>query len=238
MYAKKRKERAWDKPRDTRRQRVDETLLTQSSETKYFDADKSSSTLATVSADWPLGARQDPSPFNCLCAPQLGNDINNRIGKKITVMKVTVRGQVFVDALTAAQQSIPQVFRIILLVNKNCNGAQPTPSEVISSANANNMIYGYSNLSFFGKYRILKDKTFTLTPQNSVGDTTTNETAPVVQRFKLTHKFAKPLVVTFNTNTGAVADIVQNSLHIIAGYNTSSPAANISYKSRVVYKDT
>lgn len=237
MYAKKRKERAWDKPRDTRRVRVDETLLTQSSETKYFDTDKNSSALSTISTDWPLGARQDPNTFNCLCVPRLGNDISNRIGKKITVLKVSVRGQVYMDALTAAQQSAPVVFRVILLVNKNCNGVQPTPSEVISSSTANNMIYGYSNLSFFGKYRILKDKTFTLTPQNSVGDTTTNETAPVIQRFKLTHKFAKPLVVTFNTDTGAVADIVQNSLHIIAGYNASSPSASISYKARVVYKD-
>ena len=63
--------------------------------------------------------------------------------------------------------------------------------------------------------------------------------AGLIRQFKWTVNFKTPVKVQFNaTNGGTVADIVDNSFHIVAATtSTTNVNIGISYYSRVAYKE-
>ena len=69
-------------------------------------------------------------------------------------------------------------------------------------------------------------------------DGTNVEQAGLSKPFKFNITFKKPINVRFNnTNGGTIADIVDNSLHLIALTDNDNLAPAISYYSRVDYKE-
>ena len=59
-----------------------------------------------------------------------------------------------------------------------------------------------------------------------------------LRSFNWNIRFRKPLIVNYNSqNTGNVADIVDNSFHVIAGVNRANTSVQLNYKSRVVFVD-
>jgi len=105
-----------------------------------------------------------------------------------------------------------------------------------SSTSAYNSVNAFQNPNNFGRFQVLKDKTFTLQNPNASFDATNIEMQGLVKPFKFTHKFKKPIVVRFNaTNGGTFADIVDNSWHVIGQTNNLNLAPSISYVSKVYY---
>ena len=169
---------------------------------KYFDMTLSNQTLVDISgANWSSTMTLDPSGRGTLFFPALGNDIDQRIGKKVRIHKVTVRGHIRSTQSTLSSPQDANHIRILLVVNKQTNGITLSPVEVLSSGSATQgNINAFANFNFFGKYRILKDKhIFLQNPQlvGAIGGSNV-EAVGLIRPFKFVHKFKKPFIVHFN----------------------------------------
>jgi len=208
-------------------------------EMKYNDTYVNSTVLAAAT-DW-TGTEMDPATLNTLFVPQLGTGINQRIGQKVSVVKQVIRGQVFAPILTnqTASHQNP-VVRLIHFMDEQTNSTQAQGEDLMSapSANATSAPFGFQNVNNFGRFKVLKDKMRTLPVGNISYDGTNIEQGGVAIPFKFTFKPKKPVVMQFNaTNGGTVADIVNNSFHLLAITSSTGITPQISYVCRTYYKD-
>ena len=207
---------------------------------KYFDTELALTAL-TASTDW-TGTEFDPTTFNTLFVPVVGAGINQRIGKGAKVYKIKIRGSIVcasqVDQTSA--DSGTQI-RLLLVQDKQTNATQAQGEQVMTdptAASAAVAVNSFQNIDNFGRFRVLKDKTIILDNSNLSWDGTNMEQAGQVRTFKINIRFKVPVSVRFNaTNGGTVADIVDNSFHIIANASSTGLAPNITYQSRVCFKE-
>jgi len=229
-------------------------------EMKYFDCARSSVNLPAVTTTWPAGAMVDPSttinlgaaavatPLS-LFSPTVGSALNQRIGRSVLVRKIKVRGQLIASTLqTSAAGYAPDdsnKVRLMLVQDMQTNAAQMTAAALMNdAADAATTINSYQNPNNFGRFRVLKDKEVTFQDPNfTVSETAAASfnayQAGLIRNFKWTINFKIPVKVQFNaTNGGTVADIVDNSFHIVAATtSTTNVNIGISYYSRVAYKE-
>lgn len=212
-------------------------------EMKYFDTQRASTALAATTTTWVAGTILDPATFNTFCAPTVGAAINQRIGREIKLHKWKIHGQFFIPAqsLQSTADSAPKI-RLILVMDTQTNAAQMTSAQLMADGSAaDTTINSFQNLANFGRFRVLKDKMLTITNPAIANDT--GATGGVIQNalkrnFKVNYRFKYPVSVRFNaTNGGSIADIVDNSLHLIVAADTIAMAPTISYSSRVCYKE-
>lgn len=222
-------------------------------EMKYYDSENSGTAVAAVTTTWVAGTIVDPltsvnlgavavaNPLS-LCCPTVGAALNQRIGRHIKVMKIKISGTIQCIPQTAQSTAdANSIIRLILVQDQQTNSAQMTPAQLLNDASAiQSTIHSYQNPNNFGRFRVLKEKKYAIANLNYAGSPTANDViqAGQVIRFKFNHRFAKPVSVQFNaTNGGTVADIVDNSFHIICGTTSVQMATNISYYARVSYKE-
>jgi len=209
----------------------------------YFDAEKASAALLAIATSW-AGSELDaqvgggPTELLCLFAPTQGDDISNRTGRKCFVKKIRMHGNINVPAQTGQTTlDMPPRVRLILYCDKQTNGTQSQGEDVINSGGATLAASMFQNTQNFGRFKVFKDKVFTLANTAAVNDT--GATGGVVQgATKRDFKFSVNvnMWVNFNaTNGGTVADIVDNSFHLIGISDSSTAAAVISYKVRTTF---
>lgn len=205
-------------------------------ERKYFDADVALA-LAAIGGSW-AGCELDPAA-NSLFNPVTGDDFNQRDGRKIQVLSIKIRGHISVAAQANQTAGDPaSLIRLALVQDKQTNAAQLNAEDVFASGAASNAINAFQNPAFFGRFRVLKEKTIVMQNPVIAYDGTNVEQAGLVRPFKFKHKFKKPVVVHYNaTNGGTVADVIDNSFHIIGGTDSTSLAPGIIYKARTTYMD-
>jgi len=165
------------------------------------------------------------SRITALCTPQLGTDMTNRVGRKILVKSVQVRGLVRTERselLTAAQ--IPaQMCRYMILVDMQPNGALPNITDVLKTANPVSPM----NLNNRDRFRVLLDKSFTLDPwlYNTTASTALASASNQIKYFKKYIKCNQEMI--FNaTNGGTVADITSGNIFQIVLGNQAVSATN------------
>jgi len=207
-------------------------------EMKYFDTVLAAGVIP-ASTNW-TATEFDPTTYNTLFAPIVGSGIDQRIGKSVKVMRIKIRGVIQCNAQTnqtAADNNT--VVRCILHQDKQTNSAQAQGEQVMTNhASAGLNPFAFQNIDNFGRFRVLKDKTWIIQNPNMSYDGSNVEQAGLCRTFKWTIKFRKPVEIRFNnTNGGTVADIVDNSFHIIATTQNVDLAPSISYVSRVCYKE-
>jgi hypothetical protein len=220
-------------------------------EMKYFDCEKDATAISAVTTTWVAGTITDPgttinlgdaavaTPL-CLIAPKVSAALNGRIGRKIRVLKVKVHGH-FVCPLqsVAATGDNPCKIRMFLVLDTQTNAAQMTSAQLLNDAgSAATTINTFQNPNNFGRFRVLKEKMFLFQNPNITGAATVIEQQGLIQAWKLSYIFKGGLMMNFNaTNGGTVADIIDNSLHIICGASNTTLAPQIQYYSRVCYKE-
>lgn len=215
------------------------------SESKYFDSARTVNVIPVLTTSW-AGTEQDPATQNCLFAPQEGSDINNRVGRKVSVYKLSVRGFIY-SAPEISQTSLnnapPPAVRVILYMDQQTNGTQSQGEELMNSHSTDLLNFqSHQNPNNFGRFRVLRDITYKQQPAFvGVDDSTTDSMAVGYNGipFKMVVRFKKPVIVKFNsTNGGDIGDIVDNSFHIIAAKSqNTNPITYISYNARTYYKD-
>lgn len=221
-------------------------------EMKYFDCALQNTALVAAATDW-TGSMQDPNttidlgsaavanPL-CLFVPTVGAALNQRIGRKVKVLKVKVQGRISCanQAAAAAGDAVTAI-RLVLCLDQQTNAAQMTGQQLFNPApTATGALVAFQNPNNFGRFRVLKEKRFMLQNPNMTGSPTAGD---VVQsgigvNFKFNVNFKVPVEVHFNaTNGGTVADVVDNSFHMLCSCDSTALAPFIAYYSRVCYKE-
>lgn len=211
------------------------------SETKYFDIENTDSFVGTTGS-W-TDTELDPAG-QCLCYPTQGTGASNRIGRKIQILKIKIRGQIQipieVDTTVPNVESLCNV-RLILYQDKQSNGVQAQGEDVMQSGAASLAFYMFQNPNNWGRFRVLKDKIWQLgNNTNVVEDAGVGNfyAAGNTIQFNWKHKFVKPLIVNYKSNGGSIADIVDNSFHLIGLATDIDPRQPaIFYKCRTTFKD-
>jgi len=215
-------------------------------ERKYFDEERAITAVTIIGTSW-AGCEADPGTVNTLFAPTQGDDISNRTGRRADVMGIRIKGLLTglkQTAQTTADEAT--LVRVVLVQDKQTNSAQLNAEDVISSGDATQAFNMFQSTAFFGRFKVLKDKRY-ITPATPVSIRTADQVTTTAQNmevtgfekdFKMNVKFRKPVRVNFNaTNGGTVADIIDNSWHILAIANSADQGVRLSYKCRVVFVD-
>lgn len=226
---------------------------TVTSEMKYFDTERLETQMASVTTLWVSGTLFDPTnsidlgnpavaaaPFFC---PQQGNGLNGRIGRKCHLYKIRINGTVIMPNQSNQTIADPSSkMRIILLVDKQTNGTTMSPSLFMSPGTAPaTTINTFQNPQNFGRFQVLKEKVFVVNSGqlgNSGGVAPDLMQAGTKVHFKMNYVFKKPLLVNFNaTNSGLIADIIDNSIHLICATDNVSLDPRVTYYSRACFKE-
>lgn len=202
----------------------------------YFDTERSATAVPNVAASW-TGTEMDPntSAMLCLFAPVQGDDISNRRARKVFVKKIRISGQLGFSAQSAqAAGSTAPIIRILVYQDKQTNGAQVSPATLMGSGNGSDAVHMFQSTAGFGRFKMLKDKTYVMNPLTlaSFGGANSFATSAVQKEFSIT---VKPNCwVNYNaTNGGTVADVIDNSFHLAV--NCSQTGCVIQYKVRTVF---
>lgn len=201
-------------------------------ENKFIDYTLNSGTLTS---SW-AGAEHNPTTIDCLSAVAQGDGESSRDGRKYAVNSVHLQGQV--SHLAAESETVPApdiIVKVALVQDTQTNGTELSAENVFSDAAATHDVYGFRNLQFVKRFKVLAHKWITL----PVGQSTTNEGGinlfannKVSRKWSMNYKFKEPMIVNCTGTTAVVGSIADNSLHLIACANDNSATTTVSYISR------
>jgi len=205
---------------------------------KYKDTERAAYTI-TASSNWQ-NTEANPTTVNTLFAPVQGNGINQRIGRRVEVHGIKIRGHIQCGAQTnETGADVPSIVRLILVQDMQTNATQMQGEQLMENTSAApTNVHSFQSTNNFGRFRVLRDMKMVFGNPSVVYDGTNIEQSGVTKCFKINIKFKKPVKVHFNAvDGGTIADIVDNSFHILATANTIQMAPILTYLSRVSYKD-
>lgn len=206
-------------------------------ERKFFDSSKAE-TNVTGSTDM-TSLEFDPTTLNCLNAPTQGTGASNREGDFYYIESCEVTGKI-----TCAQQAdqtaadLAPVVKVYLVLDKFTNAVQLSSEDVFTNPSANatlssNPLRVIKNES---RFSILDSAMLQIAPPTMSYDGTNVEQSGQTHTFVLRKTWPGGLKVSCVANGGTVADIRDNSLHVIACTNSSNSAPQISYNARIRFR--
>lgn len=204
-------------------------------ENHYFDSDRVQITIPVSASTWSTSQTMDPGTLNTLFCPIVGNDVQNREGRKVFLKKLRIVGQVILLAQsgqTVADEAINA--RVVLVQDKQTNATQMTGDLCFLQGAASEAISMSMSTVNFGRFKVWKDKNFSFTAPTYSGATTAFVAMGTTRNFKWSVKVNQ--WVNFNaTNGGTIADIVDNSFHILALSQNVTAPVQLVYKCRGVF---
>lgn len=169
-------------------------------ELKYFD----------TSLNFSLDATGEIPATGQLClVPQSATE-NNRIGSKIRIKSIQIKGIMFQVPTTAANSADMGVIKLVL--DKQCNGAAAAVTDVLTT---NNLPLALMNLDNRERFEILKE--WRILFEATAGVTTAYNNS--VRDLNFYKKLDLPIM--FSSTTGAIGEITTNNLFLIAGSGTA-----------------
>jgi len=230
----------------TRRRR---NTSTRAVEMKYFDKLDQRSYVAQNPTSVGAGAG-----VVCLFTPQLGTDATSRIGRKVVVRKLFIRGRMFPRRLQYHVSgdppvaellygySEPQQCRIVILWDMQPNGTVPLYTDVFTDGQPQAQL----NLNYRDRFSIVKDKVISFDAVTALPGITAQtpilEFNTTISNVKIFKKFKKEVI--FNgSNGGTYADIASGALWMFlvgsgAITNFGEDASIFLWSSRVRYEDS
>ncbi len=203
-------------------------------EKKFYDTNLNARAI-TAPTD-ATGGEADPSATSMISTPVRGDGEQNRDGKQINIINVSIKGTVSIPfrELVAGPVSGNECY-VCLVQDTQTNGAQLNSEDVFKNTGATAVMASnpQKNLLFMNRFRILKSQKFLLTPRTlshfAVDSFSWNGE---IRHFN----WFLPLNMKVNFNAGTTADIanvIDNSLHIIC-YTTEVGAVPVlSYNARI-----
>lgn len=176
--------------------------------------------------------------ISALCIPATGTDISSRIGRKITLKNLYIKGTFFNEPAGGVTDNTVgmNVGRMIVLIDWQPNGAFPAVTDILTSASP----WAHLNLNNRDRFKIIIDKMFTLEPYKvAAGINLYTFGSPQAITFK---KYKKLNIDTIFNGTSMADDIATvNSgalLMFWVGNRTSGTAdGNFVGETRVRYED-
>lgn len=200
-------------------------------EKKFYDT---SANGALVSDATMVTTRADPATVLCISAPEQGDGESQRDGKKIKIVSAHVHGSIVVpvQANQTAADNMPKVM-VALVLDTQSNGAQLKAEDVFTnpSAQATTCIVPLRNLQYSKRFKVLATKLIQPPTPTMAFDGTNIEVNGTIATFKINKKLN--LDVNFTGTTAGIANVVDNSLHIIAVANSIASNPTLTYNARV-----
>lgn len=207
-------------------------------ERKFYDTALTPTNVASPTD--ATSGELDPSGTSMISTPAVGDSEQNREGKKINILSVEIEGylnRAGAEASTGVANDLQCM--VALVLDTQTNAAQLNSEDVFKNTSASAQLAHspVRNLLFASRFQVLKKKVFNL-DNPSVGYAAANDLSwnGIGRKFKWFIKFPKGLVVNFNAGTTAsIANVIDNSLHIIAFANTSTAGntATLQYNARI-----
>lgn len=168
-------------------------------ELKFKDQDFNSGTIAvggTVSEQSIVDVAQ-------------GTAEDERIGRKCTIRSINWRFEI--RLLNQANTGAPgvDVIRVIMYLDKQCNGATATVTEILES----NDYQSFNNLANKSRFRTLMDRTYALNLTAASGADATAEWTGTNLQDTFFKKVNIP--IEFDSTTGAITEIRSNNIGIL-----------------------
>ncbi len=156
---------------------------------------------------------------------------SERVGRKCTISKIMLRGNITTIAATAANAT-SNICRVIVYEDTQANGATAAVTDILESATEQS----FNNLSNSMRFRILMDKRNPGYCPSGSGRGTTDTLAfgENVQDFFWSKSCAIP--IEFSATTGAITEIRSNNIGVLT--IVSSAITDISYVARVRFSDS
>lgn len=175
--------------------------------------------------------------FTILCLPVVGADFNQRVGRKITIKSVYIKGMIQNEqAVTpTAGANGPQHLRMVIVYDMQPNGAVPATTDLLVSATPASQL----NLNNRDRFKVLADKEFVMGP-TVYSTTATQSVASFNQQAYFVKKYKKlNLEVVFSTSGGTIADITSGALYMfwIGSRVSGAGDGNFVGSTRVRYAD-
>lgn len=190
-------------------------------ETKYLDVTVANVTVSVASNASGGTCAPTAGCTGCLTAPAQGDGAQDRDGKKIVVKSCLVQGQLTVasQAAQTAADSIPVCY--IALVQDTQTNAVTTSSEDVFTnfvGNANMNAQPFRNMSNTARFKVVKSWTRRLIMPSLTGQGATNtiEQTGFTVPFDISWTGLMPVNFKATGSTADVANVVDNSLHLIA----------------------
>lgn len=207
--------------------------LEKQDELKFLDT--SLSAALTAGTTDMSGLEFDPSATSMVSTPAVGDDASSRDGKQIYIKSLQVTGSVTFAAQadqTAADTECP--VHIWIVLDKQSNAAQLNSEDVLINPVGSGAGQPLKDLTFGNRFRVLRHKVIQAQLVNMAFDGTNIEQQGVIRLFSFFIRFKKPLVVNFNAGTTAsIANVVDNSLHVLAWNTHPTIARTLAYNARI-----
>lgn len=184
------------------------------------------------------GGTIDNTTVDCLNAMQEGNNQSTRIGRRITMKNIQIRGLVVWNSLLA--ETVPAIFHpvyiAVVLDTQNNSKAGLSSEEVFTNPGLSLDLISnpLRNLEYSSRYKVLKWTRVTRQVTGfGVQETPTPDTFPVAGCEVPFTMFINlnNLQVLYNANNGNSTDITDNALHLVAFCRGSD--ATVSWCSRL-----
>ncbi len=132
---------------------------------------------------------------------------SGRIGRKVTVTSINFRYILQLTGISdAAVAASEDVVRIIVYLDKQCNGAAATVLDILETADPNS----FRNLTNVNRFDLLMDRTHDLKHGSSGNDGTTGDYGRSLFNYTWFKKCGIPL--EFDGATGAISEVQSNNL--------------------------
>ncbi len=187
-------------------------------ELKFFDTTKAA-TAAPVA-----GLISDGTLLNMA----EGNTDQTRIGNKITLKSVMMRGAVRLPT-TAGVASTSDVVRIFLFHDKQANGAAPAVTDILTSANYR----AFNNVDNSDRFLTFASFDAALDIKCGAGDGTTNEYGEATLSFFMKKQLNLP--IKYKSNNGDVTDLASSNIGVLT--ISKDGIVVVDYIARVKYTD-
>ncbi len=152
-----------------------------------------------------------------------------RIGRKCTIKSINWRYDLIMAAATSSSAA-SDVVRIILYLDKQCNGATATATAILESDD----YQSFNNLANKSRFRTLMDRTYSLNAQAGGGDGTTEDYAENITHDSFYKKCNIP--VEFDSTAGAITEIRSNNIGILV-LSKVGGIATFTSKLRIRFSD-
>ncbi len=201
-------------------------------ERKFYDTSLVNAALTAPTG--AAGGEHDQSATICLNTITQGDGESQRDGRKCTVQSTFVKGVVTVAAQTniTTLDSAAKIY-IALVLDTQTNGAQLNSEDVFKNDSGNALLAGspMRNMQFTQRFRILDTAEFVMQDPNASYDGTNMESQGLVVPFQLSSNMT--FSSQYSGTTEDIANITDNSMHIIAYCTSTQLAPSISYNGRV-----
>lgn len=202
-------------------------------EKKYYDTSAAVNIVAPTDC---TGGEADPTTVNCISAPAQDDTASGRDGRKIVAKYVQIKGSVRFSTLTNQSLSVDSArVMVAVVLDTQTNGAQLNSEDVFTNPRAATTTADspLRNLNFGERFKLLKLEQFNLQNPNMTYDGTNVEINGIAQQFDW-YIPLKNLKIAFTSGvTAGVANVLDNSIHIVAFATTTSPQCAIAYNSRM-----